>query len=188
MELWPEIILDSEHSTCQVRKPICFSLACLTLKLALFVFLLNEFMVWAGKVPHRLPGDGLIGSDWISELWPDQITPLMGFSMMALMGGGDTWEVALSWSMFHTLHFFLCFFPAMRWIASDTTFSTHGSLPHLMPRGMEQRTDGNLWKHELHWSFLQWEWLISSPYHSDAKQTQWCKKSKSYYRKNGQGV
>lgn len=37
-----------------------------------------------------LPGDGLVGSDWISELWPDQITALMGFSMMALLGGGGT--------------------------------------------------------------------------------------------------
>lgn len=37
-----------------------------------------------------LPGDGLVGSDWISELWPDQITALIGFSMMALLGGGDT--------------------------------------------------------------------------------------------------
>lgn len=72
-----------------------------------------------------LPGDGLVGSDWISELWPDQIT--------ALMGGGDTWEVELSWRMFQA--FYLCFFPAVRWAASDTTFNTHGSLPHLCLEG-----------------------------------------------------
>lgn len=136
-----------------------------------------------------LPSEGLVGSDWISKLWPGQITALMGFSMMALLGGGDTREVELSWRMFHAFYFFLCFFPATRWAASDTTFNTHGWFSASpMSTGMEQRTDGSLWKHELHRGSPHWKWVNSSPWHSDAKQTQWRKKSKSYHRKNGQGV
>lgn len=145
-----------------------------------------------------LPSEGLVGSDWISKLWPGQITALMGFSMMALLGGGDTWEVAkhercslAGGCSMPSTSFSASFLPRDEQPLTPLSTLMVGSLPHLRLEGWSRgqtETSENTSSTELHRGSPHWKWVNSSPCHSDAKQTQWCKKSKSYHRKNGQGV